>query len=101
MLQPEFVTSMPLNGTNVQKERIQKASPDSGALQGVLRATEDAPGSVPTMPPSASNSEVVNRPGLPRATRRPFTKGDFASPGSINLVCSFRVVWLAAPVVEG
>lgn len=48
-----------------------KVSPDSGALQGARRATEDAPESASTAPPLASNTEVV-----PRARRRTFTKAD-------------------------
>lgn len=48
-----------------------KVSPDSGASQGARRASEDAPESAPTMPPPASNTEVV-----PRARRRTFTKAD-------------------------
>jgi transposase len=48
-----------------------KVSTDSGALQGVRRATEDAPEPAPEGPPLASNTEVV-----PRARRRTFTKAD-------------------------
>ena len=47
-----------------------KVSSDPGASQGARRATEDAPGSAPPIPPG-SDSEVV-----PRARRRTFTNAD-------------------------
>lgn len=47
-----------------------KVSSDPGASQGARRATEDAPGSAPPLPPG-SDSEVV-----PRARRRTFSNAD-------------------------
>mgnify|MGYP006172510861 CR=1 FL=1 len=48
-----------------------KVSSDPGASQGARRATEDAPGSAPPVPPPSANSEV-----LPRARRRTFSNAD-------------------------